>query len=277
MSRATVSRQATEQSCVDYWLRQARLTPLLTPAEELLLARLVRRGQRPGATRADLRASIRAKRRMVAANMRLVVTIAKPFRSRLWATCLQFEDLLQEGCVGLVRAAEKFDPEAGYKFSTYAFHWVRQSIGRALEVHTGMARLPARLTRELARRATQPLAGGNVDDAGLLGVAQCLLTPVSIEAPLPGLRRLHVVDVLADPSPCDVLERLDLNAAMECLIASGEELQPLLRVTVGEESLTRLSLEHGVSKQAFSQRLKRHRARLAVVASPYRNLISEAG
>lgn len=271
---ATIARPVTSP-CVGHWLRQARAIPLLTPAEELHLARLVQRGQRAEANRADLRVAARARRRMIAANLRLVVTIAKPFRHRLWVTCLQFEDLLQEGCLGLARAVDKFDPEAGYKFSTYAFFWVRQAIGHALEIHAGGARLPARLTRQLARLSQQTVAdpGGGI----LLDAARCLLNPVSLEAPVRGRETLRLVDQLADASSSQVLEQLDFQAAMQSLVASGVDLRPLYRVTVGRESMSSLSRERGVSKQALSQRIKRDRARLAVVASPYRNLISEAG
>lgn len=261
-------------------MRQARAFPLLTPAEELHLARLVQRGHQVGASPAHQRAAARARQRMIVANLRLVVTVAKPFRQRLYSTCLQFEDLLQEGCFGLDRAVEKFDPEAGYKFSTYAFFWIRQTIGRALEASAGGARLPSRLTRQLSllSRGSAP-APQDPRASALLDQARSLLSPSSLEAPLPGGDGLRLVDLVADRSGAQVLEQLDLEAAMERLLADaqGVDVRSLYRVTVGHETIVSLARERGISKQALSQRLRRDRARLAVVAAPNRNLISEAG
>lgn len=88
-----------------------------------------------------------ARRRLIESNMRLVVNIAKTF-SNPSAT---FEDLVQEGAIGLVRAVERFDPERGYRFSTYATHWIRQAISRAVNGKSKAIRLPAHVCQTLRR------------------------------------------------------------------------------------------------------------------------------
>ena len=266
---STMSIRPTD-SCVEHWLQQAAAIPLLSAAEEVHLGRLIQRGQAPDASVADQRVAHRARRRMISANLRLVVSIARTCRHRLWNTCLQFEDLLQEGCLGLNRAAEKFNPEAGYKFSTYAFLWVRQAIGRALEANAGCARLPHQLSRQLA----QPDA--DTDERERLRHARQLLCPLSLDAPLHSHNGWRLVDGLADGHTNDHLEQLDLDAAMHRLQGSGIDLQPLTRVVVNGESLSALAREHGISKQAVSKRIRRDRQRLAVVASPDRNLVCAA-
>jgi len=264
-------------SVVDSWLRQAGAIPLLTPAEELHLGRLIQRGRRPDAGSADLRAARRAKQRMITANLRLVVSIARTFGHRLRTTCLQFEDLLQEGCIGLDRAAETFDPTAGYRFSTYAFLWVRQTISYALECHAGAARLPHRLSRKLARYSAAPPADLEPAEQDQLQRARLLLAPLSLDAHRTDSDSPWVLDAIADPRADRALESLDLEMAMASLETSGIDLNPLYRVVVNGESVSHLARQCGISKQAMGKRLNRNRRDLAVVASEHHNLVREAG
>jgi RNA polymerase primary sigma factor len=118
-------------------------TPLLTPAEELELARRVERGD------------LAAKDRMVQANLRLVVHVAKKFQREDHG--LTLSDLVQEGTFGLVRAVEKFDHRKGFRFSTYATIWIRQSIGRAISEKGRTIRVPVHVDQRI--RTLEKLAG----------------------------------------------------------------------------------------------------------------------
>src|SRR3954452_12109765 len=105
-------------------------TRLLTASEEVELAKRIEKGD------------LVAKQRMIEANLRLVVHNAKRYRRREETGGLTFADLIQEGTIGLIRAAEKFDWRKGFKFSTYATLWIRQAIRRAIAEKERTIRLP---------------------------------------------------------------------------------------------------------------------------------------
>lgn len=121
---------------VSGYLQRIGRGPLLTREQELTLARKARAGDE------------RARERLIERNLRLVVSLAKRYRGM----GLAFEDLIQEGNVGLIKAVEKFDPERGRRFSTYATWWIRQSIGRSLSDKSRTIRLPEHIG-EKARKA----------------------------------------------------------------------------------------------------------------------------
>lgn len=132
---------------VGMFLREMARYPLLTQAEEIELAREIAKGGPAGE---------KAKRKLVRANLRLVVSIAKKYLNR----GVPFLDLIQEGSMGLMRAAEKFDYERGYKFSTYAYWWIRQGITRAIASQSRTVRLPVHMVEKLnqVRKVRQTLS-----------------------------------------------------------------------------------------------------------------------
>lgn len=115
------------------YLSEIGFSPLLTPEEEVYYARLVQKGDP------------KARAKMIESNLRLVVKIARRYYNR----GLEFLDLIEEGNLGLLRAVEKFDPERGFRFSTYATWWIRQTIERAIMNQTRTIRLPIHVVREL--------------------------------------------------------------------------------------------------------------------------------
>jgi RNA polymerase primary sigma factor len=137
----------------DWYSRQISRIPLLTADEEILLGNLVQElMQHPGgpenAPKSLQRRGKRAKDRMIQANLRLVVTVANKY-ARLVPQG-EYMDLVQAGNIGLVRAVEKFDPTRGYKFSTYAYWWIRQGATRFIE-GSRTIRLPSSITQEINR------------------------------------------------------------------------------------------------------------------------------
>jgi RNA polymerase primary sigma factor len=122
----TRARGIVAEDPVQLYLRSIGRIKLLAATEEIELARRIAKGD------------MIAKKRLVQSNLRLVVSVAKKYQGR----GLPFLDLIQEGNVGLIRAAEKFDAERGYKFSTYATWWIRQGITRALADKSRTIRVP---------------------------------------------------------------------------------------------------------------------------------------
>lgn len=144
---SSADRLGLTDDSVGLFLREMARYPLLTQAQEIELAREIARGG-PHAEP--------AKRKLVRSNLRLVVSIAKKYLNR----GVPFLDLIQEGAMGLMRAAEKFDYERGYKFSTYAYWWIRQGITRAIASQSRTVRLPVHMVEKLnqIRKARQELS-----------------------------------------------------------------------------------------------------------------------
>ncbi|MCV6638480.1 RNA polymerase sigma factor RpoS [Candidatus Albibeggiatoa sp. nov. NOAA] len=122
-----------ERDATRIYLNEIGFTPLLTPEEEVLYGRRARKGD------------MAARSKMIEANLRLVVKIARRYMNR----GLALLDLIEEGNIGLIRAVEKFDPEKGFRFSTYATWWIKQTIDRAIMNQTRTIRLPIHVIKEI--------------------------------------------------------------------------------------------------------------------------------
>jgi RNA polymerase primary sigma factor len=180
------AEQAREVStdALQLFLKDIGKVDLLTAAQEVELAKRIERGDHG------------AKQEMVEANLRLVVSIAKKYRNQ----GLPFLDLIQEGTIGLVRAAEKFDYRKGFKFSTYATWWIRQAVARALADKARTIRMPVhvveklnkivrserKLRAELGREPTAIEIGRDLDLTGeeVEHIRRSAQTPVSLEKPV---------------------------------------------------------------------------------------------
>ena len=135
------------------YLRSIGRIPLLTAQEEVHLGLIVKEWMETAQPSRGLeRRGRRALERMVTANLRLVVTVALRYLRRLKHLAHDPMDLVQAGNLGLLRAAEKYDPTRGYKFSTYGYWWIRQAINRYLQEHNSSIRMPVNLV-SLANRA----------------------------------------------------------------------------------------------------------------------------
>jgi len=213
---------------VRVYLEQIGRYALLRPEQEVELARLVQRAQQleqqtklSPIEQRELRRGRRARERMIQANLRLVVTVAKTYQGR----GLDLMDLVQEGSLGLIRAVEKFDPTLGYRFSTYAWNWIRQAISRGLETKGRTLRLPIHVSQQLRalHRAHERLWQQGLDtdlgavaaEAGVdLKAASLALRmapgTLSLDTPAAGSES-DLLQLLpsAEPSPLDEAERRD--------------------------------------------------------------------
>lgn len=176
---------AATESTVDatrMYLSEIGYSPLLTAAEEVHYARLALRGNEE------------ARRRMIESNLRLVVKIARYYMNR----GLAFLDLIEEGNLGLIHAVEKFDPERGFRFSTYATWWIRQTIERALMNQTRTIRLPVHVVKQINsfQRAARSLAQSLDHEPSAEEVARRLDLPLEDVQHILGLNeQLSMVDV----------------------------------------------------------------------------------
>jgi RNA polymerase primary sigma factor len=134
MSAYKETIQAPEDALPSYLSRLTQV-PLLSVEEEISLTSAAKAGDES------------ARKKLIEANMRLVINIAKGYKSR----SIPLEDLIQEGAIGLMQAAERFDPNRGFRFSTYATHWIRQAIGRAIDNKSKSIRLPAHVSQSIRK------------------------------------------------------------------------------------------------------------------------------
>jgi RNA polymerase nonessential primary-like sigma factor len=170
------------------YLKEIGFSPLLTAEEEVFYARKAQKGDAA------------ARRRMIESNLRLVVKIARRYMNR----GLALLDLIEEGNLGLIRAVEKFDPERGFRFSTYATWWIRQTIERGIMNQTRTIRLPVHVLKEINiyQRAARYLSQKLDHEPTPEEVAQLLDKPIEDVKGMLGLNeRLASVDAPLDDDP----------------------------------------------------------------------------
>ena len=212
------------------FLNEIRRYPLLTAAEEVELARRIEAGD------------LEAKERMINSNLRLVVSIAKKYQGQ----DLSLLDLIQEGILGLIRAAEKFDHRKGYKFSTYATFWVRQAIQRGLANKARTIRIPvhigqrerriARAARELGARLGREPSDSEIAAEAELPIEQveevraAARTVTSLDRPVGEEGDTSFGDLLPSEGP-ELEEEIHVSLARETLRRTVEDLpEPERRV-----------------------------------------------
>lgn len=206
------------EDSVRMWLRRIGQIPLLTPDQEVALARHCRQG------------CLDCKRALIEANLRLVVSIAKRFMGR----GLSMQDLIQEGNMGLIRAVEKFDPDRGFRFSTYATWWVRQAISRAISDHGRTIRIPVhtleavnrmmKATSQLQQRFGREVSSAEVGDSINMAAEKvedfqrAIAEPLSLDSPVGDSEDSALGEFIVDRSgetPADAAARALMRSRIE--------------------------------------------------------------
>lgn len=195
---------------VRMYLKEIGRVPLLSADEEIVLAKQIEAGAKEDATYKEIQLSKKAKKKLVDANLRLVVSIAKRYVGR----GMLFLDLIQEGNLGLIKAVDKFDYTKGYKFSTYATWWIRQAITRAIADQARTIRIPVhmvetinkliRISRQLLQdKGREPLPEEIAEGMGITvervrEIQKIAQEPVSLETPIGEEEDSHLGDFIED-------------------------------------------------------------------------------
>jgi len=295
-SAFAAAKSPTDVDLVRSYLRDIGRVPLLSHEQEITLGRQVQDlmvlenieselqsdlGKKPeidsfaekvGISAAQLKKKLksgrRAKERMVAANLRLVVSVAKKYTKRN----MELLDLIQEGTIGLVRGVEKFDPARGYKFSTYAYWWIRQGITRAIAEKSRSIRLPIHITemlnklkkgqrelsQELSRTPTIKELAEYVElpENDVKDLMSRAGQPVSLETKIGDGEDTILLDLLSNEidMPSEQIESDCMKGDLETLLQQLPELQNrVLRMRYGMDgddpmSLTGIGRVLGISR-----------------------------
>jgi RNA polymerase nonessential primary-like sigma factor len=244
------------------YLNEIGFSPLLSAEEEVHFSRMVQRGEEAG------------RQRMIESNLRLVVKISRAYLNR----GLALLDLIEEGNLGLIRAVEKFDPERGFRFSTYATWWIRQSIERAIMNQTRAIRLPIHVVKELngVLRVAKNLSLSLDHDATPDEISKAMDKPAddirrllklnekigSLDVTINGDHDRAMVDTVADTKvndPSDILQSDDIKAGLDRWLDELTERQRevLARRFVlrgyDADTLENVGLEVGLTRERVRQ------------------------
>lgn len=208
-----------DESLPNYLTRLTQ-APLLRADEEVALTRAAQAGDG------------KARQRLIESNMRLVINIAKAYRSK----AIPLEDLIQEGAIGLMHAVERFDPDKGFRFSTYATHWIRQSIGRALDNKAKAIRIPAHIAqsiRKIERVRAQLVRELGTEPTPEQLAAALGISPKRLQALMQASQEMLSLDMKVGDSENTTLGNLlrddnQVNPEAECI--SGEVMQELQHI-----------------------------------------------
>jgi RNA polymerase primary sigma factor len=254
---------------VSWFLKLIAREPLLTPAEEIELGNQIQKMNRilkgececmADNDLTSIKVGKKARNRMIKANLRLVVSIAKKYRGK----GLDLLDLVQEGSLGLERAVEKFDPTRGYKFSTYAFWWIRQSMTRAIAIQSRSIRVPLNLGEQMnaVKNITQILSQKNGSMPTRIEIAEAMnlsideldsilrqsLSISSLDEPtLASEGKTNLIDLVADQRYDEPLERLEKNLCNDQLdkwlsqLSEQEKRVIILRFGLEDQQASTLS------------------------------------
>jgi len=261
----TLPRGISVDDPVRMYLREIGRIKLLTAEEEIELARKIVKGGKAGEI---------AKRKLVQANLRLVVSIAKKYVGR----GMLFLDLIQEGNLGLIRAAEKFDHERGYKFSTYATWWIRQAITRAIADQARTIRIPVHMVetinklKKVTRKLAQDLSRKPTEDelAEAMGITinklreiiKVAQEPLSLETPIGKEEDSRLGDFIedreADATVMTVAHELLREDLAEVLSSLSPRERDVLRLRFGMDDGRQRTLEEvgqlfGVTRERIRQ------------------------
>lgn len=300
-SLVEVSKKSETDNLLNLYLKEIAPIPLLTKAEEVIYGKMVMEGQRIeeimnkmeaelghvptleqlskklNISVADIRKvkkdAALGSNKLITSNLRLVVSIAKKYKEK----GLSFDDLIQEGNLGLMRAVEKFDPGRGYKFSTYATWWIRQAISRGLSIKSRTIRLPLhiveatqkikkairKITQEKGRRPTSEELAAELEMSveKLRTISKAAIEPISIDTKLKGDDDVYVKDLIpnTEESPEDyvIKEAMKdkIDQVLECLT---DKERDMIRLRFGlddgqQKSLQEVADEFNLTRERVRQ------------------------
>lgn len=267
MKNNVMKLEKTESLAI--YLKEINNIPLLTPEEEKEYAILATKGDK------------KAKQKLIDSNLRFVVKIAKKYRNN----GLSFSDLIGEGNIGLMLAADKFDPEKGFRFISYAVWWIKQTILKAISEKSKIIRLPVNRINELSRIETEREKKGgsveeiatsmNIDAPTLSAMINVSQKPISFDEPIKKGEETVIGELLKDethPSPeTDMLNQSLKDEIQTMLSTLSNREAAILKYRFGlqgEEphSLLEVGMEFNLTKERIRQIEKKSIEKLKRVA-----------